>query len=166
MSSESSAAAAEALFLQERGLVGPAAGRNTRVSDSLEARSFALEKRASGLAACALLGTCPMASVRLRELRAIGFAFDQPPETRDRRVLDLTMTATFVVLVPFLAMLLLRDGNDRTFGERAIIAVMIALVYGLVSGGGLTLGYTIGSRRFPEASRGAPLRARPAKLVV
>jgi DHA1 family multidrug resistance protein-like MFS transporter len=31
----------------------------------------------------------------------------------------------------------------------------IALVYGLVSGGGLTLGYSIGSRRFPEASRGA-----------
>lgn len=31
----------------------------------------------------------------------------------------------------------------------------VALVYGLVSGGGLTLGYTIGSRRFPEASRGA-----------
>jgi MFS family permease len=31
----------------------------------------------------------------------------------------------------------------------------VALVYGLVSGGGLTLGYSIGSRRFPEASRGA-----------
>lgn len=31
----------------------------------------------------------------------------------------------------------------------------VALVYGLVSGGGLTLGYSIGSRRFPEVSRGA-----------
>jgi len=31
----------------------------------------------------------------------------------------------------------------------------VALVYGIVSGGGLTLGYSIGSRRFPEASRGA-----------
>jgi MFS family permease len=31
----------------------------------------------------------------------------------------------------------------------------VALIYGLASGGGLTLGYTIGSRRFPEASRGA-----------
>ncbi len=31
----------------------------------------------------------------------------------------------------------------------------VALGYGLVSGGGLTLGYSIGSRRFPEASRGA-----------
>lgn len=31
----------------------------------------------------------------------------------------------------------------------------IALVYGLVSGGSLTLGYSIGSRRFGEASRGA-----------
>jgi DHA1 family multidrug resistance protein-like MFS transporter len=31
----------------------------------------------------------------------------------------------------------------------------VALVYGLVSGGSLTLGYTIGSRRFGEASRGA-----------
>jgi len=31
----------------------------------------------------------------------------------------------------------------------------VALVYGLVSGGGLTLGYSIGSRRFPDASRGA-----------
>jgi DHA1 family multidrug resistance protein-like MFS transporter len=31
----------------------------------------------------------------------------------------------------------------------------VALVYGLVSGGSLTLGYTIGSRRFGERSRGA-----------
>lgn len=31
----------------------------------------------------------------------------------------------------------------------------VALVYGLISGGSLTLGYTIGSRRFGEASRGA-----------
>ena len=31
----------------------------------------------------------------------------------------------------------------------------VALVYGLVSGGTLTLGYSIGSRRFSEASRGA-----------
>ena len=31
----------------------------------------------------------------------------------------------------------------------------LALVYGLVSGGTLTLGYSIGSRRFSEASRGA-----------
>jgi sugar phosphate permease len=37
-----------------------------------------------------------------------------------------------------------------TFG----VFLGIALVYGLVSGGGLTLGYSIGSRRFPEASRG------------
>jgi len=31
----------------------------------------------------------------------------------------------------------------------------LALFYGLVSGGSLTLGYSIGSRRFGEASRGA-----------
>ena len=39
----------------------------------------------------------------------------------------------------------------RTFGA----FLWVALVYGIVSGGGLTLGYSIGSRRFPEASRGA-----------
>lgn len=33
--------------------------------------------------------------------------------------------------------------------------LLVALVYGLVSGGSLTLGYTIGSRRFDEATRGA-----------
>ena len=31
----------------------------------------------------------------------------------------------------------------------------VALFYGLVSGGSLTLGYSIGSRRFSEAARGA-----------
>jgi DHA1 family multidrug resistance protein-like MFS transporter len=31
----------------------------------------------------------------------------------------------------------------------------VALLYGLVSGGGLTLGYSIGSRKFSEAARGA-----------
>jgi MFS family permease len=31
----------------------------------------------------------------------------------------------------------------------------IAVLYGLVSGGSLTLGYTIGSRRFGESARGA-----------
>lgn len=31
----------------------------------------------------------------------------------------------------------------------------VALIYGLVSGGSLTLGYSIGSRRFTEATRGA-----------
>jgi DHA1 family multidrug resistance protein-like MFS transporter len=42
----------------------------------------------------------------------------------------------------------------------------VALVYGLVSGGGLTLGYSIGSRRFSEASRGASFgRLSGAALV-
>ncbi|MEO8361140.1 MAG: MFS transporter [Vicinamibacteria bacterium] len=38
-----------------------------------------------------------------------------------------------------------------TFGGFLVVAAM----YGLVSGGSLTLGYTIGSKRFSEASRGA-----------
>ncbi len=42
----------------------------------------------------------------------------------------------------------------------------VALFYGLVSGGGLTLGYSIGSRRFSEASRGASFgRLSGAALV-
>lgn len=52
----------------------------------------------------------------------------------------------FLSLLAALAM-----AHVATFG--AFLGV--ALVYGLVSGGGLTLGYSIGSRRFPEASRGA-----------
>ncbi len=52
----------------------------------------------------------------------------------------------FLSLLAALAM-----AHVSTFG--AFLGV--ALVYGLVSGGGLTLGYSIGSRRFPEASRGA-----------
>ncbi|HQZ17832.1 MAG TPA: MFS transporter [Vicinamibacteria bacterium] len=52
----------------------------------------------------------------------------------------------FLSLLAALAM-----AHAATFG--AFLGV--ALVYGLVSGGGLTLGYSIGSRRFPEASRGA-----------
>ena len=100
--------------------------------------SFGMARSAQALGTGVLISTYSVAAA----LSSFGFG-RLAARVDPVRLLGLSLVSSLVAAVAM--------GYAPTF--EAFLG--IGLVYGLVSGGGLTLGYTIGSRRIPEASRGA-----------